>query len=441
MARRKGTAGDDALNGSDNDDRIIGFAGNDVLSGGRGGDRLVPGTGSDTLFGEFGNDIAVITELDYTTPDTFDGGSGYDTVNLGGVRPLTSYDSTYWSFDSQTGVFTVQRFGDPYDAPRALTFSNVEHLVGTSFDDTMVLVSSTTNMTIDAGAGDDWVRAGGGNVTVHAGSGDDRIDFGYGRIAFYGDAGDDVIHVGSATRGLADGGNGIDTISAGGNINLEAGFAMTYGGRRIAIDRFENVSLGGASDGAVARGDEGDNVMTGDLWPSDFVFYGLRGNDTIVGGDGADRLAGGDGDDVLDGAFGADTLIGRAGADVFRFDDDFFSRAVETDTITDFKRRQGDRIDVSGIDADPNTFVDDPLRFRGAAAFEGRVGELRYEVRGADTFIQVDRDGDAAADFEIRLAGVFELRPGDFIFVANAASDFGATPHHPAVVSPELVAG
>lgn len=438
MGKRKGTDGDDTLNGKGGDDRLFGYGGNDTLLGGLGDDVLLPGTGSDTLLGDRGNDTAIITDLDYTTPDTFDGGDGVDTLDLRGVKPLTSYDSTYWGFDSQTSLFTVGRFNDPFSASKALTFTNVEHLIGTNFRDLIVVPFATTNMTIDAGAGNDLVRAGDGAVTVYGGLGDDQIDFGYGRIAYYGEAGDDVISVATASRGLADGGAGIDTISSGGDVNLEAGFATSIGGGRFSIDDFENISLLTAVDGAVARGDDNANAMEAGYSSSDLVFFGQGGNDTIVGGSGADRISGGSDNDVLDGASGADTLTGGLGSDVFRFTDDFFSRPVETDTITDFKRFQDDYIDVSGIDADPNTLGDQTLRYLGTAAFNGRVGELRYEVRGADTFIQVDRDGNATADFEIRLLGAFDLRRNDFIL---SAADLGAAPDHPAVVSPEFALG
>ncbi len=418
MAIRRGTAGNDTLYGTVRDDRLSGLAGNDFLYGRHGDDILRPGTGSDTLDGGFGDDIAVFTDASYTGPDTFDGGRGRDTVSLSGI-PSVDFGLNYWDYDSQTGLYTVSQFGDPVDAPAGLTFKNVETLIGSRGDDLFVLVSSDDNLTINAGAGDDWIRAGSGNTVVHAGTGNDKIDFGYGRIAFYGDAGDDDISVGSATSGLARGGAGIDTISGYNSVNLEAGWALTGSGHRIDIAEFENISLNGAQDGAVARGDDHANSLDAGYWPSDFVFRGSGGDDHITGGDGADLLFGNTGDDVLDGAFGADTLTGGQGADVFRFADDFFSRAAETDTITDYHRGQGDRIDVSGIDADPSTFGDDPLRFIGAAQFDGATGELRYEARGGDTFLQIDRDGDASADFEIRLVGDFTLHRADFILSAD----------------------
>ncbi len=44
-------------------------------------------------------------------------------------------------------------------------------------------------------------------------------------------------------------------------------------------------------------------------------YFGLFGNDTIIGGDGNDNLAGGAGNDFIDGGFGFDTIDGGSGVD------------------------------------------------------------------------------------------------------------------------------
>ncbi len=92
--------------------------------------------------------------------------------------------------------------------------------------------------------------------------------------------------------------------------------------------------------------------------------YGQGGNDTLSGGVGNDVLDGGAGNDRIDGDTGNDTLIGGNGQDtmtggagmdvfVFRFVSD--SPVGAPDVIDDFHGlgvSQGDRINVSGIDAD-----------------------------------------------------------------------------------------
>jgi ELWxxDGT repeat protein len=66
---------------------------------------------------------------------------------------------------------------------------------------------------------------------------------------------------------------------------------------------------------------------------------------TISGNDAANILNGGLAADRLIGGGGKDTLIGGLGADVFRFDSALSSTA-NRDTITDFNRFQGDRIEL-----------------------------------------------------------------------------------------------
>ena len=414
MAKRKGTNGDDTLNGGGRDDVLLGLAGNDMLSGNNGNDVLKPGTGADTIFGGGGDDVAVFADLNSAEPDTFDGGKGLDTLDLRKVDSGTFGYATYWSVDSQTGLYTVDQYGAAPDAPHALTFTNVETLIATEGADLMVLVSSTDDLNIDAGGGSDWLRLGYGRNVVHCGAGNDRIDFGLGRVEYYGEAGDDEILVGSATGGSANGGRGIDTIGSSNSVNLAAGWALTSNGSRIEISNFENISLAGAADGSVARGDDKNNVMDCFYWPSNFVFFGEGGDDRITGGDGSDRLSGGGGDDVLEGGYGVDQLIGGGGADTFRFIQDFFSRAAQTDTIADFSREDHDRIDLSGFDANASTPERDGFQFISDAAFTGRAGELRSEVIGGETYVQGDINGDGAADLTIRLAQAVVLERGDF---------------------------
>lgn len=104
------------------------------------------------------------------------------------------------------------------------------------------------------------------------------------------------------------------------------------------------------------------------------VLNGMGGNDALKGGGGDDQLFGGDGNDllfgdagndILSGDAGADTLTGGNGADIFDYnfvtDSQVGSNGLwssETgDTITDFSRSQGDKIDFRDL---PKTGTDAP---------------------------------------------------------------------------------
>lgn len=136
------------------------------------------------------------------------------------------------------------------------------------------------------------------------------------------------------------------------------------------------------------------------------LLIGSGGADQILGLGGRDTIMAGGGDDVLVGGGAADILLGGAGADVFRF----MSTAdapratvllpqLHRETILDFSAAQGDRIDLSSIDANSGKAGDQEFRYIGEARFSGIAGELRY----AGGLLTGDVNGDKIADFEIQV--------------------------------------
>lgn len=144
----------------------------------------------------------------------------------------------------------------------------------------------------------------------------------------------------------------------------------------------------------------------------DFIWGGAIGNriqagagdDIVQGNGGKDRIAGGGGNDDLTGGSGADALSGGANADHFVFARAADSRNSATghDVIVDFSLAQHDVIDLSLIDAIPGgTF--DHLTYRGAAAFSG-TGQVRFQVVGSETHVEVNLTGDTTPEMLIVLA-------------------------------------
>lgn len=420
MATIRGNKRNNDLQGTDGADVIVALGGNDILRGNGGADSLRPGAGSDTLYGGAGDDVTLITELDIATPDVLDGGAGRDTLD---VHKVTSpfFHLISWNYSSSTQLYSVSLFGRPADSPEALSFSGIETIRATIEDDQMLFTFSTAGLTIMSGAGNDWVNAGSGNDSIYGGVGDDLINGGDGRNQLYGGGGDDELSTGNRSGGLVDGGSGTDTLSVGGYVDLSRGFATSFGGQRITIRNVENINVTIASEGDVARGDDRNNVIDAGYSYEGAKLYGLDGADTVIGGDGNDLVFGGNGRDILDGGEGgADTLNGGEGADIFRFIDGFFSGEQPADTIADFSRKQGDRIDVSGIDANTAAEGEQSFRFIGTDAFSGSAGELRYAIRSGETLIQADTNGDGAADRQVVLTREIELTGADFILRADA---------------------
>lgn len=134
----------------------------------------------------------------------------------------------------------------------------------------------------------------------------------------------------------------------------------------------------------------------------------------IDGDDAANILTGLDGDDVIIGDGGRDSLSGGGGADRFRFDRADDSMPLTSDAILDFSQADGDRIDLSGIDARPSLLFDDAFTLVGGNSFTA-AGQLRVWHDRGDTFVAGNVDADAAAEFVIKLEGNIDLTAADFI--------------------------
>ena len=358
--RITGSALDETIFGNGGSDTIIGGAGNDTLVGGEGNDRVSGGVGNDFLQAEAGNDIL----KGDAGNDTILGGLGNDTLTGGdGDDTLQGDDGN----DTATGG------------------AGVDRLLGGAGTDTL-----------DGGDGNDFLYGEGDADTLKGGLGDDYLD---------GGAGDDLV-IGGAGADNAWGGDGVDTYSYAGEtagVTVTINQSRTVDGRTEFLTAFENLT--GTAKADQLTGDGGANTLSGGA-----------GNDRLIGLGGNDRLEGGDGDDVLTGGAGVDRLIGGAGKDVFAFDDGD-SGAIKrlADTIVDFSRADGDKIDLSAIDAVERTVRDEKFTAIGTGAFHGVAGELRFVTTGAVTFVEGDTDGDKVADFALTVNGD-KVLASDFVF-------------------------
>ncbi|SCY24453.1 calcium-binding protein [Paracoccus tibetensis] len=204
--------------------------------------------------------------------------------------------------------------------------------------------------------GNDLMSGHGGNDTLYGNEGNDTLRGGEGRDRLYGGSGNDRLEGGSGNDRL-DGSSGADTLEGG------------------------------------------------------------SGNDTMLGGDGNDVLRGGSGIDLITGGLGRDVMTGGLGADRFIFTSPAQSviSATTRDVITDFSRADGDRIDLSGIDANLRASGDQAFRFVGTSGFSGTAGELRYQHVNGVTVVSADLDGDRRADFTLELTGQVRLGGQDFL--------------------------
>lgn len=172
--------------------------------------------------------------------------------------------------------------------------------------------------------------------------------------------------------------------------------------------------LHGAGGSDRVLGGQGNDFLTGDVGNDRLV--GGAGNDDLYGGRGNDRVRGDGGADLLVGGAGRDFMDGGAGADLFRFGNyDFSGTAPGTaDVIYDFNPTEGDRIDLSPVDARDGG-ADNAFTFIGTAGFSGVAGQLQYQIANGDTLVSGDTNGDRMADFMIVLSGTQALYASDFV--------------------------
>jgi len=386
--------GDDQLNGGSQDDTLMGFGGADTFNGGAGADTvsyaLAPtpvradlgnsatNTGSDAvgdtytsienligsafndkLIGDAGNNVlAGGAGNDRISgragDDTIDGGAGNDIL-IGGPHSAAGDTVSYASSAAavkvslaiQDGVTAQNTLGAGKD-----TLSGFENLTGSDFDDTLT-GSNVANILV-GGAGNDVIKGGAGNDTLNGGIGNDVLIGGPGADAL-------------------DGGGGSDTAS------------YTGSGVGVTVDLNAGTGLGGQ-----AQGDT------------------LTGIEDLIGSAFNDKLTGDAGDNVLAGGSGKDQLTGGPGADTFVYTrlSDSGITAGTRELIADFNPGEGDKIDLSAIDAIKTNAAgtNDAFTFIGNAPFTGAAGQLHAFQSALGQIVEGDVNGDKKADFSIEIA-------------------------------------
>ncbi|WP_246747998.1 calcium-binding protein [Methylobacterium sp. SD274] len=243
------------------------------LQGGTFGDVLRGGSGGDTIAGGDGNDIME----GGAEADTFDGGSGSDTVSYehasGGV---------YARLDERTG-YQGDAQGD--------VFTNIENLVGSTSDDS--LVGDASNNTI---------RSNGGLDDIGGMGGDDRIVISETPFYVGGGAGKDFLFV-----------------SGGGTVSLARGMFEEFEATYVRNDTKLDMSAITTGATVTSQSTAGHHVEITGTSGNDSIRAG-RGGDTIEGSTGNDKLIAGLGDDTFrfETGFGRDVVYKfSAGSDTF----------------------------------------------------------------------------------------------------------------------------
>lgn len=277
-------------------------------------------------------------------------------------------------------------------------------LVGTTGDDNIVAfagddiaIGNAGADAIVAGEGADFVNGGSGRDVISAGAGDDHVFAGADADIIYGDAGADRIF-GDQGNDLINAGAGDDTVFGGAGDDLivaEVGdgndaYFGDEGSGGLGTDTLDMSAVSAAITVNLGSGP----LMNGSASSSQ------TGNDTLWG---IENVTTGSGNDVIVAGTAANVMNGGIGDDTFRFNS---VEAAKGDTIVGFE--PGDRIDLSGIDANYASDGNQSFTLVSDAAFTA-AGQLAvtYEARDGQEFtvIQGNVDGNAAADFKIEIVG------------------------------------
>ena len=325
------------------------------ITGGAGRDVLYGTSGVDTLTGGAGNDVYHVTPGDLVVEAA---NGGIDAVHSSFRRALEA---------------NVEN----------LTLTGSGHINGSGNVLANLLVGNAGNNVLNGGVGADTMRGGSGNDTYIVDNIGDRVFEGL-------NAGVDRVQSSvSFTLGA-----NVENLTLAGMAHL------TGTGNAQA-----NQIVGNAGNNLIFAGFGNDNVQGG------------AGNDTLHGGLGNDILIGGAGADRIIGGHGADRMTGSAGADMFVFQTlaDSTTALAGRDVITDFNFAQGDRIDLSALDARTNVAGNQAFSFIGTGGFTGNAGELAYRSVAGGTLIVADVNGDRIADLAILFDDSLTLNANSFI--------------------------
>jgi Ca2+-binding RTX toxin-like protein len=430
---KEGTSGDDLLVGTADRDHLFGYGGNDHLIGNGGADYLDGGAGIDSaiyrdsrvgvtvhlatgrgyygsaegdtlvsiehVYGSFHNDTIAGNDgsndlYGLSGPDSLYGGGGVDglaggegddyLVGGGGADYLEGGDGVDWVDyrSSPATVFGIRDFVISWGVTVDLsanqgywgdaegdTFSGIEDVWGSYYDDTLVGTDGPNRLLGDYG--DDRLSGLGGDDTLTGGPGIDTM---------IGGLGSDIYIVDGAADAVTEaGGEGNDTVYTTVSYTLTAGADV----ETLAIYDFlaSNINLTGNANGNVVIGNDGSNVING-------------GN-------------------------GNDELTGNGGQDSFLFDT-ALSAAVNVDEITDFNVAD-DTIwlddDIFSSSLTPNNSVAGSQFVIGTAALDAGDRIIYNNVTGAVLY-DSDGTGPTAAVRFAQLSAGLPLTNFDFFVVA-----------------------
>ena len=278
--RLEGSTDNDILLGGGGNDLLDGGDGNDSLSGGSGDDILIGGLGNDTLDGGAGSDRYLFAVEDGTdTISDYDPSTAYsDTVVFGEGIVASAFALSKRGNDLQVRLnendslilknwfasmqYRIERF--EFADGTVLNASQFENLgpitvEGSEGNDTLGGSSTTAtadiingyggNDTLNGYAGDDLLNGGEGNDTLSGGTGNDTLVGGLGNDTLTGGAGNDIFVFDTALNATTNKDSVTDFVVGQDKIQLDRDiFTVLTDEGALAADSFLASAAGTAAD-------------------------------------------------------------------------------------------------------------------------------------------------------------------------------------------------
>lgn len=409
----------DELVGGDSNDNLYGNAGDDILRGGNGDDFLYPGVGTDLIDGGVGTDRVLYSAATSGVAfSLLNGGTAGDALGDTYVSieyaAGSNFNDTIEGDNLANGLFGLD--GDDeligLDGNDILQGGNgADILRGGGGNDTMI-ADRTDNAadTFYGDAGDDFIVTGNLDV-AHGGDGNDQIDIRGSNGAVYGGNGvDDIDLMANVTNVSIDGGAGYDYLdgsswdisvsslssieSISGSTDINNSFAITINSTNLNLSAtsfiwYLDLIAGTNADTTIIGPGAVSNPM-----PARLRIYGAAGNDSLTGSLVADHLTGGAGNDFL---------AGNTGSDIAYFSGTIGTYSIVTSggavTVVDNESI------IDGNDGTDTISSIEQLNFQGGVTVNVASpiildldGNGVKTISAADSKARYDLDGDGLAD-------------------------------------------
>ncbi len=379
-----GTPEEDIIAALDGDDIVYGRENNDVFYGGDGNDTLIGGTGNDTIYGESGHDRIFGGEGD----DVIFGGEGNDEIY------------------GEEGADIVSG-GDGDDIVSG--GSGNDHIFGDAGNDR--LSGDVGDDLLDGGDGNDMLSGGLGNDAVVAGAGNDTIVVGPGHEEARAPVQLNAVSDGNDTYSGGDGFDTYDASSASEAVVVDLA-AETASGSEIGTDKVVGFEA--------AIGGSGNDTLTGD-----------DGNNLLIGGTGDDRLTAGSGSDIVNGGAGDDTVVVLYTSDGSSDGDDQYSGGEGIDTYDASATITAVIIDLEGGTATGVEIGTDQLEgFEVAIAGLGddvlvANSDINFLTGGAGNDVFIFRSVETVSNNGQGTDKILDFQIGDRIDLSDLADEIG----------------